>query len=225
MRGAKEYAEEDFLQLSGLQHFAFCRRQWALIHIEAQWQENLLTVEGNILHEKAHAELSSEKRGELILSRAMPVFSRTLGLNGVCDVVELHRDEALGVPIQGRAGRYRPVPVEYKRGKPKEGEEDVLQLAAQAICLEEMLACRIPQAYLYYGQPRRREPVEIDDALRARVAEMAEEMHGYFARGYTPQVRYAKKCARCSLLDLCMPKMFARASGSDYMRARLEEVE
>ncbi len=100
-----EYEEEAFLPLSGLQHFAFCRRQWALIHIEQQWNENLRTAEGRLLHERAHDDRLTEKRGDLLLVRGLPVFSRTLGVNGVCDVVEFHRCADAG----GRRV-YRPLP-------------------------------------------------------------------------------------------------------------------
>ena len=124
-----DYNEEDFLSLSGLQHFAFCRRQWALIHIEQQWQENLRTIEGQILHERAHDGYSAEKRRDVIISRGMAVFSRTLGINGVCDIVELHKSKD-GVNIVGREGLYKPVPIEYKRGKPKEDDCDAVQLCA-----------------------------------------------------------------------------------------------
>ena len=127
------YHEEDFLAISGLQHFAFCRRQWALIHIEQQWQENLRTVEGHILHENAHDAFFTEKRGTVLISRGMAVQSRTLGVNGVCDVVELHASPD-GVPIFGRGGKWLPIPVEYKRGSPKETDADRLQLCCQAMC-------------------------------------------------------------------------------------------
>ena len=102
-----EYAEDDFLNLAGIQHFAFCRRQWALIHIEQQWNENLRTAEGRAMHDNAHDPLFSEKRGGLIVSRGMPVFSRALGVNGVCDVVEFH-ESPLGVTLSGRDGRWLP---------------------------------------------------------------------------------------------------------------------
>ncbi len=124
------YHEEDFLAISGLQHFAFCRRQWALIHIEQQWQENLRTVEGHILHENAHDAFFTQKRGTVLISRGMAVQSRTLGVNGVCDVVELHASPD-GVPIFGRGGNWLPIPVEYKRGSPKETDADRLQLCCQ----------------------------------------------------------------------------------------------
>ena len=147
------YKEEDYLQLSGIQHFAFCRRQWALAYIELQWQENVRTVEGKLLHEVAHDASVKEKRGSLIVVRAMPVHSRELGISGECDVVEFYKAED-GVPISGREGKYRVIPVEYKRGKPKTDDVDALQVAAQALCLEEMLCCDIPYGYIYYGETR-----------------------------------------------------------------------
>lgn len=219
----KEYDEEDYLPLSGIQHFTFCRRQWALIHIEQQWNENLRTVEGHILHERAHDGFSSERRGDVITSRGMPIFSRTLGANGVCDIIELRLDEN-GVSLAGREGRYLPVPVEYKRGKPKEGEEDTLQLAAQAICLEEMLLCGVPYGYLYYGETNHRTRVEIDGALRTKVYAAFTEMHELYERRYTPRVKPTKACNACSLKDLCLPKLLKAASAADYLRNRIEEV-
>jgi CRISPR-associated exonuclease Cas4 len=200
--------EEDYLQLSGIQHFDFCKRQWALIHIEQQWDENLRTIEGKLLHEHAHDPFFTEKRGGLIVTRDMPVFSRTMGVSGKCDVVELSRDEENGVPLHGRTGKWLPCPVEYKRGKPKTKDADRLQLCAQAICLEEMLlAPKIATAYLYYGEIKRREEVSLDDGLRAKVHAMFEEMHGYFKRRHTPRVKMSKSCNACSLNGICLPKL------------------
>ncbi len=218
------YNEADYLQLSGIQHFAFCRRQWALIHIEQVWCDNLLTVEGNILHERAHDASLSEARGDIITTRGMPIFSRTLGINGVCDVVELHRTEK-GVPLNGRDGLFLPVPVEYKRGKPKEGDEDVLQLAAQAICLSEMLGCTVDHGFLYYGETARRVHVTIDGALRERVAAMFAEMHELYHRRYTPRVKVTKACGACSLKDLCLPKLLKARPVSEYLASRISELQ
>ncbi len=213
------YAEEDFLALSGIQHFAFCRRQWALIHIEQQWQENLHTMEGTILHERAH-EASQEKRGDLIITRSMPVFSVRLGVRGVCDVVEFHRDDD-GIPLSGRSGVWQPVPVEYKRGAPKEHDADALQLCAQALCLEDMLACAIPSGYLFYGETRRRQEIAFDAALRNRAETLLEEMHADARRGYTPKVKPGKMCRACSLEALCMPSLMRVASALAYMQTAL----
>lgn len=219
------YEEEDFLQLAGLQHFSFCRRQWALIHIERQWLENLRTVQGHILHETAHDNAFTEKRGGLLISRGMPVFSRTLGVSGACDVVEL-RASPDGVSISGREGTWQPCPVEYKRGSSKTHDVDRLQLCCQAMCLEEMLLCPpIEQGYLYYGESRRREPVALDGALRERVTIMLEEMHHLYARRHTPRVKPTKSCNACSLKELCMPGLLGRTgSAKAYLAGRLEEL-
>jgi len=219
-----EYKEEDFLLLSGIQHFSFCRRQWALIHIEQQWQENLRTIEGQILHEKTHDNTIKEKRGNLIISRGMGIFSRSLGITGTCDVVELHK-VADGVNIFGRDGTYKPVPVEYKRGKPKEDESDMLQLCAQAMCLEEMLLCEIPEAFLYYGETKRRLKVTLDDGLRQRVITIVEEMHELYNKRYTPKVKPSKRCKACSLAEICMPKLCKNPSVANYINKNLLEVE
>lgn len=219
-----EYEPEDFLNLAGLQHFAFCRRQWALIHIERQWNENLRTAEGRILHDRAHDSFSTEKRGSVLVSRGMAVFSRSLGVNGVCDVVEFQESTG-GVPIFGREGKWLPVPVEYKRGSPKENDADRLQLCCQAMCLEEMLLCqKIPKAYLYYGETARRSAVPLDKNLREKVKSMLDEMHGLYRRKYTPRVRPTKSCNACSLRDICLPRLYRVGSASEYIRKRLEEI-
>lgn len=219
-----EYKEEDFLLLSGIQHFVFCKRQWALIHIEQQWQENLRTIEGEILHEKTHDDTIKEKRGDLIISRGMAIFSRLLGITGACDVVELHKTTH-GVKIFGREGNYKPIPVEYKRGKPKEDDSDILQLCAQAICLEEMLLCNIPEGFLFYGETKRRLKVVFDDDLRGKVKAIAKEMHELYNRRHTPKVRTTKSCKACSLTELCMPRLCKNPSVNDYIKKNIEEVE
>ncbi|ADU26218.1 CRISPR-associated protein Cas4 [Ethanoligenens harbinense] len=218
------YEEDAFLNLAGIQHFAFCRRQWALAYIEMQWAENLRTTEGHLLHERAHDAFATEKRGNLLISRGMSVFSRELGINGVCDVVEFHAS-ARGVPLFGREGKWLPVPVEYKRGSPKENDADRLQLCAQAMCLEEMLVCdSIPQAYLYYGETARRSVVALDDDLRQRVRAISDEMHELYRRQYTPRVKPTRSCNACSLKELCLPKLQRVGSAAAYLRKRLEEV-
>lgn len=219
-----EYKEEDFLLLSGIQHFVFCKRQWALIHIEQQWQENLRTIEGEILHEKAHDETIKEKRGDLITSRGMAIFSRSLGLTGTCDIVELYKAED-GVNIFGREGKYKPIPVEYKRGKPKEDDCDELQLCAQAMCLEEMLLCEIKEAFLFYGETKRRLKVSLDDNLRERVKKISKEMHDLYSKRYTPKVKLSKRCKACSLAEICMPKLCKNPSVSNYIMKNIREVD
>lgn len=220
-----EYREEDYLMLSGIQHFSFCRRQWALIHIEQQWDENLRTVEGNLFHQKAHDGYSSEKRKDVIISRGMPVFSRKMGVSGVCDIVEFHRDDEKETSIYGREGKYLVYPVEYKKGQPKEEESDLLQMAAQAMCLEEMLACDITKGYLFYGEIRRRIEVVLDEGLRQRVSDSFAEMHQYFQRRFTPKVKRTKACNACSLKNLCLPQLMKDRSVKEYISRRIGEEE
>lgn len=218
-----EYKEEDFLQISGLQHFRFCRRQWALIHLEQLRAENLRTVEGDILHQRAHDASQRERRGELLITRDMRVFSAALGVSGSCDVVEFSRANT-GVPLPGQEGRYQPYPIEYKRGSPMTDNANHLQLCAQAMCLEEMLCCDIPEGALYYGEIRRREKVPLTEALRQEVKTALEEMHQLYQRRYTPKVRPGKSCNACSLKELCLPKLMKKKPVGKYLREHLEEL-
>lgn len=218
------YSEEEFLQLSGIQHFAFCRRQWALAYIELNWQENVRTVEGRLLHDKAHDVSAEEKRGNLIIARAMPVHSRKMGVSGECDVVEFHKEDD-GIAITGREGLYRVVPVEYKRGSPKENDVDILQLTAQALCLEEMLCCSIPLGYLYYGETRHRKQIVFEPEIRRKTKDMFQEMHQYFDRRYTPKVKWSKSCNACSLKDICLPTLGRRKSAAAFIDTCLSKEE
>ena len=211
--------------LSGIQHFSFCRRQWALIHIEQQWQENVRTVEGNLLHKKVHDGFSGEKRGAVIVSRGMNIFSATLGISGECDVVEFHRKDDNGITLFGHEGKYVVYPVEYKRGVPKENDADILQMVAQAMCLEEMLLTDISKGYLFYGERKRRTEVLITEELRARVRGCYEEMHQYYERNYTPKVKPSKSCNACSLKDLCLPKISSSRSVRTYISGKISEEE
>ncbi len=221
-QGVALYDEADYLQISGLQHFEFCRRQWALIHIEQQWAENYRTVDGALLHKKAHDKSSDETRGDVRITRGMAVFSASLGISGECDVVEFHRRDD-GIALHGRDGLWLPYPVEYKRGKPNPKTGDTLQLCAQAMCLEEMLCCDIPSGALYYGEIRHRMTVEFSSQLRSRVCECLTEMHDLARRGHTPKVKTSKSCAACSLADLCVPKLMKTKSAIEYLNLRLED--
>lgn len=217
-----EYSEEDYLQLSGIQHFTFCRRQWALIHIEQQWAENVRTFEGQILHEKAHNAEFREKRGELLVIRAMKVSSRSLGISGECDVVEFHQSDE-GISLKGYPGLYTVVPVEYKRGSPKKHDADKLQLTAQAMCLEEMLVTEVQQGFLYYGETRHREEVVFTEELREKVKASFAEMHSYYDKKYTPKVKTGKFCQQCSLQNVCMPGLCEAVSAKKYVENMLGE--
>ncbi|MDD2362549.1 MAG: CRISPR-associated protein Cas4 [Oscillospiraceae bacterium] len=209
------------LQLSGLQHFLFCRRQWALIHIEKQWHENYYTISGQQLHERAHNEALTELRGNLLITRGLSIFSHTLRITGKCDVVEFRLSEN-GVPLFGREGRWQPFPVEYKRGEPKANNCDAAQLCAQAICLEEMFCCEIPQGALFYGQDKRRAAVTFTPELRLEVGSALSEMHELIKRGHTPRVKPSKSCNACSLKDKCLPGIAAKyPSVADYLSESL----
>lgn len=215
------YPEEAFLPLSGLQHFAFCRRQWALIHVEHQWAENFRTMDGTLLHHHAHNAGFSESRGDRLITRGLRVYSAALGVSGACDVVEFSRQEE-GISLPGHPGLWQPYPVEYKRGKPGVTHGDALQLCGQAMCLEEMLCCTIPAGAVYYGETRHREPVAFTEELREEVRTALAEMHQYAQRGYTPKVKPRKGCGACSLKEQCLPKLLRKKSVADYVREAVD---
>ena len=217
-----EYKEEDYLQISGLQHFAFCRRQWALIHIEKQWFDNIRTVEGNILHERAHDNTIAETRGNLVSVCGTNIHSRTLGVSGQCDVLEFHKSET-GIPLKGHSGLWIPYPVEYKNGTSKISDEDRVQLCCQAMCLEEMLCCEVKEGALFYGKIKRRERVFFTEDLRLKVQTYLMEMHQLYEKGYTPKVKPTKSCKACSLKDVCLPVLLKRTRVSEYIAEALLE--
>lgn len=216
------YKEDDYLQLSGLQHFVFCRRQWALIHIENQWSENIRTIEGKILHERAHDASQREQRGDLLITRDMRIFSRSLGISGACDVVEFRRSKT-GIPLAGLEGLFQPCPVEYKKGKPREDHANDVQVCAQAMCLEEMLCCSIPEGILYFGETRKRVKVPLTEELREEVRVALDEMHQLYKRKHTPKVKRTKACNACSLKEICLPALMKQNSVTAYYRSRLED--
>ena len=217
-----EYRPEELLPLSGIQHFLFCRRQWALIQIERQWQENRLTVEGKRLHKRADDPFFMEKRKGVITARSVPVASYHLGFSGICDIVEF-TESPEGVQLLGREGLYLPAPIEYKHGKEKHDHSDEAQLCSQAICLEEMLLVSIPLGYIYYGKTRHRVAVEFTAELRDLVSKVAAEMHAYFKRGYTPRVKPSKACRSCSLADICLPVLQKKIlPASRYIQQEIE---
>ena len=194
------YNEDEYLQLSGIQHFRFCRRQWALIHIENLWAENVRTVDGELMHERAHDSGLREKRAGVIVTR----------------------DLAISFP--GEEGRFRPYPVEYKHGSPREDLANELQLCGQAMCLEEMLCCDIQKGALYFGEMRHRVEVEFTPGLRREVMDTMKEMHSLYRRGHTPKVKPTKSCNACSLKDLCLPRMSRCGSVKSYLQRHMEEI-
>ena len=217
-----EYTPDELLPLSGIQHFLFCRRQWALIHVEQQWKENALTAEGRIMHKHVDDPFFTETRNGVITARSVPIASYRLGLSGICDLVEFTSSPD-GVKLPGRDGLYLAAPVEYKRGKEKHDHSDEAQLCAQALCLEEMLSTSIPRGFLYYGETRHRVEIELTAELRNLVKDMAEEMHNYFQRGYTPKVKTSKACRSCSLADICLPVLQGKViAASKYIKQQVE---
>ena len=217
--------DDDLLQLSGIQHFSFCRRQWALIHVEKLWSENGLTAAGRVQHERVHDRMKTESRGDELIVRGMPIKSRALGVSGECDAVVFSRKED-GVILHGRRGKWLPLPVEYKHGREKVSDCDRLQAAAQAMCLEEMFSCRFERAALYYFETKHREYFDVTDELRERVTAMFAEMRQYAARGYTPKVKPSAACRSCSLREDCLPVLLRKKeSVADYCRRYLTEEE
>ncbi|MFY0542683.1 CRISPR-associated protein Cas4 [Brevibacillus sp. H7] len=209
--------ENDFLMISGIQHFAFCERQWALIHVEQQWQENVLTTQGQHVHRRVDDDGFDETRGDLRVVRSMPIVSENLRIRGIADMVEFRRvnektDET--IVLDGRQGFWTVVPIEYKRGKPKSDDRDIVQLCAQAICLEEMLNVAVPAGIIYYAEIRRRERIELTKEHRQRVEALVAMMRHYYDEGITPRAFYKKHCQQCSLLTICQPKLSASGAKS-----------
>ncbi|MBC7247326.1 MAG: CRISPR-associated protein Cas4 [Actinobacteria bacterium] len=226
------YAEDDLIPLSALQHLLFCERRAALIYIEGAWEDNPFTIEGGILHERTHAS-ETESRGDIRIVRGLPLRSLRLGVTGKADVVEFHRLTeshimardgeffAEGTTLEGVPGLWQPFPVEYKRGSLRREEGYEVQLCAQALCLEEMLGVTIPVGALYYGKSVRRLELAFDKELRKKTEVASERLHELVARACTPKAYYSKKCEKCSLIDVCLPKATSRKRSVNSYLSRL----
>jgi len=219
------YDDDQMLMLSGIQHYMFCPRQWALIHIEQQWGENRLTAEGRLLHENVDNPAYRQKNGDTITLRSVHIASHSLGLYGMTDAIELlPADNASDAITHPRyPGYWMPYPVEYKRGHRKPDERDEVQLAAQVICLEEMYGVHIPEAALFYHETRHREVVQIDEHLRNLTYELSEAMHKTFERGFTPKAEERRGCRSCSLIDICAPELTKKTTVAYYLKKTLDE--
>jgi CRISPR-associated exonuclease Cas4 len=219
------YSDDDMLMLSGIQHFRFCPRQWALIHIEQQWDDNRLTMEGSLMHQHADDPFYRQKCGDYISLRSVSVASHQLGLYGVTDVVELHPagDEGNFISHPRYPGQWLPYPVEYKHGKPKKHEEDEVQLAAQAMCLEEQYDIHIDYGAIFYAEIRHRVEVQVSDELREIVTDCARQMHEIFSSGQLPAIQRGKHCVKCSLKNICMPESVDCIRVSHYLKKNLYE--
>ena len=192
------FSEDELIPISVLQHYSFCPRQVALIHLEQLWDENLYTAQGNLLHYRVDV-VHHESRRNVRTEYGMAIRSLKYGLIGKADVVEFEL---------GANKSYKSIiPIEFKRGKQKEKDHDRVQLYAQALCLEEMFQVNIPEGQFYYLQEHRRSTVEFTDELKINTKQIISESMALLSAGKTPQAHYEKKrCDRCSLLDLCMPK-------------------
>ena len=206
--------DEDLLPISALQHFLYCPRQCALIHIERQWAESRHTAEGRLLHERADRARDLHRNGVRTVT-AMPLLSLELGITGVADVVEFHR---AGDLEQG-------FPVEYKRGRPKAHRADEVQLCAQALCLEQMLGRAVIAGALFYGQPRRRKEVVFDQELRHLTRQVIASTRTMLVTQATPAADYeSRRCDSCSLIDLCQPRLLNRRRGVlSWLSSQLED--
>ncbi len=211
--------EDDFLQVSALQHLLFCPRQCALIHIECQWQENVLTARGRLEHERVDRGYKECRRGKKQISGLL-IRSERLRLQGKLDVLELDLIDAKGadnLTLLGLKGEWRVFPVEFKHGEPKKNDCDRIQLCAQALCLEEMFSLSIERASLFYQRIKRREDVLIDRALREKTIQSAKALYDLYQSGRTPAPVYSAKCRSCSLVEICLPQKMA-LSKSHYRR-------
>ncbi len=222
------FDDDQLLALSGLQHLVYCKRQWALIHLEGQWAESGLTADGRLLHERTDVT-ETEVRGNKRIARGLRLRSLQLGLVGRADVVEFRRiqagDSHQGIILDDAEGFWQPVPVEYKRGKPKPDSRDEVQLCAQALCLEEMLDTPINKGILFYGEPRRRETVELAETLRIQTKDLTKRLHRLMEKGETPPPTDDRgKCRRCSLRKLCLPKAARKKSARNYMNTSINEM-
>jgi CRISPR-associated exonuclease Cas4 len=240
---SERFSEDELVALSALQHMVFCPRQCGLIHLEQIWHDNRLTAEGHVLHRKVH-EPGRRKTGEVYTVRSLQLHSLTLGVAGIADAVEFHpctdaatsssplptmARQACDVPrpaghVPGLRGRWLVVPVEYKRGRPKKDDCDRVQLCAQAVCLEEMLDCRIVEGSLVYGQTRRRTAVAFDQRLRDLTFQVASQLHEMMASGTTPPPVPSPKCERCSLLEVCLPRRLSHPNAGAYLKRVIFEA-
>lgn len=222
MHEHRKWEEAEYLMISGIQHFIFCRRQWALIHLEQAWAENYFTTHGQLLHERVDDYANKEKRGPLLEVRGMRVASFRLGMTGYCDLVEFHQS-AEGVYLPKFEGTYLPVPVEYKRGKEKQDDSDRYQLLAQIMALEDMLNLELSQAEIFYHEVRKRSKYSFTATDKEDLIQLSAEMHRYYEKTYTPKVKASKKCQACSLKNLCLPRLDSLESASAYLKRKVKE--
>ena len=199
----------DLLPISEVNHFVFCRRLFGLCCINTEWAENHHTIKGEIFHDRVHDSGTRDWRNGVLTLRGLSVVSHKLGMTGRCDAVEFRPDEN-GVPLHGEQGLFAVYPVEFKKGSHRSDGAAEAQLCVEAMCLEEMLYCRIPEGALYFGESRRRVTVQFNEELRTKVEKICREMHEYYQQQHVPKATPGKHCEGCSLSDLCLPKLMKR---------------
>jgi len=206
------HEETQTIMISALQHYVFCPRQFALIHVEQVWADNRFTAEGNILHERVDSGAAEQRKG-IRYERSVMLKSEQYKLTGKMDLLEIEQGEPL-----------KYFPVEYKRGKPKIDDWDRVQVCAQALCIEEMRNTHVTEGAIWYWEARRRERVQIDDRLRAVTVTAIEEAHKILASGKTPPpTDKIKRCRACSLVDLCEPDTFRNDHSEKYIKGLFAE--
>jgi CRISPR-associated exonuclease Cas4 len=199
--------EQQFVAIAALQHYAFCPRQFALIHIEQAWEENRFTAEGRLLHDRVDSG-DAEQRGQLRYERSVLLTSQHYKIKGKMDLLEIEKIN----------GEHYYFPVEYKRGKPKLQDWDRIQVCAQALCIEEMRNTKVMEGAIWYWEVRRREKVVIDDALRATTIAAIEGARALLIAGKTPSpIDDQSRCRACSLVDICEPQTFGYDHSKQYI--------
>ena len=215
--------EDEYFQLNTIQHFVYCKRQWGLMELEDSWAENVDTRIGHYLHEKVDDINFTEKRGDKVIVRAMPIISHTLKFIGVADVVEFIKDDN-GISIHNYQGLYKPYVVEYKKGKPKKDNPDISQLVAQVICIEEMFNTQVLESAIYYKQINKRMRILITEELKNDIKGIAQEMGKIYESKVTPKAKIGKNCERCSLVNHCLPRLtHHKRSVVNYVNNRIDE--
>lgn len=218
--GEQLYDEEELLPVSGLQHLLYCPRRAALVHIEGIWTDNIFTATGTIMQERVDSARRHESRPGVRIVRGLLVRSLRLGLTGKCDIVEFHGDSTIP------GSRERPFPIEHKRGALREEEGYLMQLCAQALCLEEMLGTAIPRGGIFFGATARRLEVDFDAELRQRTEDAAHQLHAMVAAARTPPAEYGPKCKKCSLQRMCLPQSATlRPSAGAYLASLFSDEE
>lgn len=202
----KKSDEYDRMPISSLKQFIYCKRRFALMYINCEWGSNYKIVEGDILHSRVNDPFFNEKRGDVYISRSVPVYSEKLNLYGVADIVEFIRDDD-GIKLPGKKGTWRINPIEYKNGKPEKTNSDNYQLCAQALCLEEMFNIEINNGDIYYGKIKRRIEVELTEELKSDVRKKLSEMSELLMKQEIPKKPQKQNCSLCSLHDICIPSV------------------